>query len=246
MPYTPLSHTQHKHLHLKKGTYFFAKDKSFIPISTVEAPRAGLDLPLGFVRYEKGLSLMAVVSLDKEDNTQISLNGQWMGGYLPVMLRAHPLALVFQENKAVVAVDTDSDWLSETEGRPLFELDGSQSEVLQNLVNLLKTRAPNPNRDAPILQAIEQSGVLVPWPQVSETLLRVDAQKLQEITDEGFLQLRSHNALPVIYAQLMSQPRVNRLKNLAKRKQQMAERQSQQGLEDLGIHFDDNDMIKFD
>lgn len=250
MPYTPLSSSQHSKLRLTRGTFFHLQDKPMVPVSIVEAQRAGLDLPLAFPRTDKGLSLMAMLSLDKEDNAHVGPKGLWMGGYMPAVVRAYPFALAFQGDQATVLVDTDSDWLSESQGKPLFDEDGSTSEALDNLIKLLKNQAPNPNRDGPVLQAIEQSDILEPWAEVSESLLRVSPEKLASLNDQAFLQLRKTQALPAIYAHLMSLPRVNRIKNLAERKKKMAERQVQQhqGMldnEDFGLRLDD-DIIHFD
>lgn len=239
MTYKQLSHTNHGNLRLTRGTFFHLQDKPFVPVSPVEAQKAGLDLPLAFSRTEKGFSLVAILSLDTQDNAQIGPKGLWMGGYMPTIVRAYPFALAYQEDKATVLVDTESDWLSELEGQPLFEEDGSAAQVLDRLINLLKTQAPSPNRDGPILQAIDQSGVLEPWSGISENLLRVDPEKLSGLSNEDFGQLRP--ALPVLYAQLMSMPRINRIKNLAERKQKMQPQEV-----DVENIFGEDDLIKFD
>lgn len=246
MTYTPLSSSQHSNLHLTRGTFFVFENQPCVPISTVEAPRAALDLPIAFARTQKGLSLVAILSLDKEDNAHVGPKGLWMGGYMPVVVRAHPFALVFKEDKARVIVDSESDWLSQTEGQPLFESDGSRSQVLERLVNLLRNQAPNPNRDTPALQAIEASGVLKPWSETFEGLQHVDPQALAGLGAEDFLKLRESNALPVIYAQLMSMPRLNRIKNLAQRKHKMAEKMGLQvSEEDILLSFEDDDILRF-
>lgn len=242
MSFTPLSSTNHSNLCLTRGTFFHLQNRPFVPISTVEAQRAGLDLPLAFSRTKKGLSLVAILSLNGEDNAQVGPKGLWMGGYMPAVVRAYPFALAYHEDKATVLVDTKSDWLSESEGQPLFEEDGSASEVLDRLINLLKTQAPNPHRDKAILQAIDRSGVLEPWSQVSENLLRVEPKKLYELSNEDLVRLRS--ALPVLYAQLMSMPRINRVKNLARRKQKMTQ-QEQVSPEDILSSFEEDDILRF-
>jgi hypothetical protein len=80
---------------------------------------------LVFTRAEKGLSLVAILSLNAQDNAHIGPKGLWMGGYMPAVVRTYPFALAYHDGKATVVVDTESDWLSQTEGQPLFEEDGS-------------------------------------------------------------------------------------------------------------------------
>lgn len=85
-------------------------------------------------RQDNTLSLMAVLSLDQNDNSQVGPKGLWMGGYMPAIVRAHPLSMAIREGKATVVVDTESDWLSTTEGKPLFDQDGNPTEVLNKKI----------------------------------------------------------------------------------------------------------------
>lgn len=246
MPFTPLSSSEHSDLRLTRGTFFHFQERGVIAVSVVEAPRAALDLPLAFVETQKGLSLVAVLSLKQGENAQIGPKGLWMGGYMPALIAAYPFAMVVKEGKATLVVDTDSDWLSRTEGQPLFEEGGSPSKGMNRIMDVLKNRVPNPKRDNPVLQAIEQSNILEPWSEVSENLLRVSPQKLTELDDQAFLGLRRKGALSVLYAQIMSTVRVARIQNLAKRKEQMAQNQPEDVDLDLDKLFGDDDLIKFD
>lgn len=138
-----------------------------------------------------------------------------------------------------------SDWLSTTEGQPLFEPDGSPAEFLNQLTNLMQKRFPQPNRDTPVLEAINQADILEPWLDISENLLKADPRKLAELDDQVFLGLRQKGALMVIHAHLMSLPRINRIRNLAQRKEQIAERQMQRN-DSMGISLDvDEDILRF-
>jgi hypothetical protein len=241
MAYTPLSPSEHGHLFLTTGTFFHLKKQQVVPISVREAQRAGLDFPLSFIRGEKGLKLVAVLSLEPDDNVSIGPKGLWMGGYMPAVIRAWPFTMAIKDGTGHILIDPDSDWISRTKGEPLFDAGGNPAKVVNNRMELLKKRAPNPNIDGPVLDAVDHAGILVPWSKVSENLLTVDPQKLTTLDDREFVDLRQKNALAVIYAQLMSLPRVNRVKNLARRKEKMSERRPQ----DPGL-IQDDDIISFD
>lgn len=248
MGYTPLSAKEHASLRLTRGTFLYLQNRPLVNISTLEAPQAALDLPLAFVKADDGVSLVTILSLDRNDNAQIGPKGLWMGGYIPAVIRANPFAMVAGEGQPQILVDLKSDWLSSKEGELLFDLDGSPTEILKNRIELLKTLVPNPNRDGPVFTAIEQSGLLEPWYDVSENLFRVNAKKFVGLDDQHFLSLRRKNALDIIYTHLISLPRINRIKNLAVQKKQLAQRQLQGMLRDedqYSIRFDD-DMIRFE
>ncbi len=115
-----------------------------VSVSVTEAPGAALDLPLVFTRNGQGnLSLMALLSLEKGNNVHVGPKGLWMGGYMPVVVRAHPFALAYQKDQAVV-VEQDSDWLSTTEGQPLFDAAGSPAKLLDNITELAQKHLSQP------------------------------------------------------------------------------------------------------
>jgi hypothetical protein len=242
MTYTALSSKDHLTLRRKRGTFFYLNDHPLVPVSAAEAPRAALDLPLVFTRNDQGgLHLMAMLAMEKGNNVHVGPKGLWMGGYMPAFVRAHPFSLAFQKDQAVIVFKEDSDWLSNTEGQPLFDASGNPTKLLDQLTELLKTAFPNPVKDTPVLKALDDAKIVEPWSAVSESLLRVNLEKLAGLGNKQFLSLRQNNALPVLYSQLMSMPRINRVKNLAKRKEKMSEKIQQ--TPDL---IQDDDIISFD
>jgi hypothetical protein len=223
--YKPLRSSDHGSLKLVQGSLFFLNERPLVPVSVVEAPRAALDMPVVFTRNEAGgLALMALLSLDKETNVHVGPKGRWMGGYMPVVVQAYPFGLAFQDDQAVVVVNSDSDWLTTAhdQGRVLFDGQGSPTDLLNRIIDLLRNRAPNPLRDNPVLAAIDGAGILGPWEPVPE-LLCVNPGKLGDLDDALFLALRQASALPVIYAHLMSLSRIRRIRQLGERKTKMAE-----------------------
>lgn len=243
MRYVALSNTVHADLKFTQRTFFHLLDQPMVAISVVEAPRAALDLPLAFSRRpDHSLFLAAILSLEKGENPHISPQGLWMGGYMPAVINGYPFALAFKEEKAVVVFDEDSGCLSPKGDKPLFDDKGNPTELLDELTRLLKNRYPNPHRDNPVLEAIDRLGVLEPWSDISENLLRVNPRLLTELEDRSFLELRQNNVLGVIYAHLMSLPRINRIKNMAKRKENMVEQAQKQPRAEIDY---DADMIRF-
>jgi hypothetical protein len=252
MQYKPLSSEHHGQLRLTRGSFFFLNEQPLVPVSVVEASRAALDLPLVFVRGEQGTRLMALLSLERNVNAQVGPKGLWMGGYMPAAVRAYPFALAIAEDQATVVVAEESDWLSPIEGEPLFDLAGQPTETTSKMIQLLKNRFPNPLRDNVVFKAVEESGLLQPWTNVSENLLRVDREKLAGLDETTLLTLHRAGALGVIHAHLISLPRINRIKNLAQRKKKMAEQQVRAGKQAAGkqsLDFsleEDDELISFD
>jgi hypothetical protein len=195
-----------------------------VPISVAEAGRAALDLPLAFTRKQDNtLSLMAILSLEQNSNAHVGPKGLWMGGYMPAVIQAYPFSMAVQGGQATVMVDMKSDWVSFTEGQQLFEGNGNPGDLLNRITTLMQQKMPNPNRDDPVLEIVENSGLLIPWSEVSKNLLTIDMHQMVRMPESDFAGLRNRGALAVIYAHLMSLPRINRIKHLAQRKQKMTE-----------------------
>ncbi|SMP81641.1 SapC protein [Desulfonatronum zhilinae] len=249
MSFTPLSSTEHTDLRMTQGTLFYIQHKPVVPVSIPEAPQAALDLPLAFARTETGLALVAILSLISDNNSQIGPKGYWMGGYMPVVVRCHPFALHYSQDQAQMLVDLESDWLSREQGKPLFTDQGKPSKILEQFMETLKNFAPNPQRDGPVLQALDKNGLLESWTEVSANLLRINSQKLGMLDDQAHLELRRQGALPIIYAHLFSMARIKRIKQLADQKAEITRQLQQAGagsnMPNAQIDVD-NDIIRFD
>lgn len=245
MTYTALSNNQHARLRLSQGTYNYLNEQPVVSIFSSEAGLACLDLPLAFAPGEKGISLVAVLSLNKGNNAQVGPKGYWMGGYMPVLVRCHPFSLALQGQQAVVLVDEDSDWLSTEQGEPLFDEQGNPTEILNKQIQLLQNSAPNPQLEANALRAIYDSGLLQTWIEVPQKLLAISLKSLSSLDDEGFKKLRKSGALPIIFAHIFSQYRIERIKNLAQQKQNMTDKQISQDDSFAGTLDLKDDIFRF-
>ncbi|MBK5969030.1 MULTISPECIES: SapC family protein [Thiorhodovibrio] len=221
-----LTKARHGHLRRRLGPLFFLAEQPLAPLAVAEAARAAVDLPLALSRDAQGtLRLVAILGRRAGENVHVGPKGGWLGGYVPTVVRCHPFSLQMNGAEAVVVVDETSDWLSASEGEPLFTPEGAFAPELERLVQLMKTRLPLPVRDRPVLDALDASGVLEPWPELGEGLLRVSAQRLDGLTDQAFLRLREQGGLALAYAQLISAPCLRRMENLTKLGTRLGEQQ---------------------
>lgn len=245
----PLRSSVHRDLRFKFGTLFFAVDQAVLPLALTELPKAVLHLPLAFQRVAAGLQLVAVCSLDGAANEFISpQRGLWLKGYVPNLIGVHPFGLITQERdhqagessqppggeQLAVGVITDSDWLSTSEGEPLFQPDGQPGPVLAGKMELLRTGLPNPARDARVLAPLEDLGLLAPWSQLPGDLLLVDQSRLAALTPAELARLRDAGSMPLVYAQLFSLGHVPSLMQIAQANAQWRASKTQDWELDLG------------
>jgi len=227
--YMPLSAVAHRNLRFKQGTLFFVQDQAVLPVSIAEAPRAALDLPLGFVRGVTGIGMVAICSLEAGVNNLLSHQGLWLGGYVPAAMASHPFAFVSgqEPGQIVVGVYLASNWLSREEGELLFDEKGQPGPVLSGKIKTLQLLAPNLGRDAPVLAVLDEFGLLKPWEGLLDnSLLRVDQDVLNSLGGAEMARLRDSHALAMVYAHFLSMLRIDTVREITGRRKEMLKAQA--------------------
>lgn len=134
---------KHADLHLLPRTdWAFARGSNALPLTFSEIPLAAQEYPIVFAGYGDTLHLVAMVGLTSGDNLFIGADGQWQGRYVPAYLRCYPFALgrasATADDKMLVAIDAAADTFSRSEGQPLFEAEGGQSNLLKQMIGFLR------------------------------------------------------------------------------------------------------------
>lgn len=246
MTYVPLSNTKHQNLLLNKGNFSFLQKQPVVSVFTSEVSLAALDLPLAFAPAENSITLVGILSLEKESNAQVSPQGNWMGGYMPVNIRNYPFSAVFRENQGTILLEQDSEWIGTEEGDPLFDAQGNPTQVLSDYIESLKKAVPAPDLEQSVPKVVQDSGLLETWIEIPRKLYRINPQSLNNLSEQAFWELHRKGALPVIYAHLFSLHRIERIKNLAKQKLNIVQQQQKAAPAPKAIvDFEDN-IFRFD
>jgi hypothetical protein len=138
---TALDTVLHKELRLKTGLNAVHKLKPYTSfmISIGEFAEAAREYPILFVRAapdDKGrdqIAPVAVFGMRVGENLFLK-DDNWVGGYIPALLRAYPFTMARIEGSDRWAMVFDQSWegFSKTEGTPLFDEKGEASELLNN------------------------------------------------------------------------------------------------------------------
>jgi len=223
-----LSRQSHKNLRLRAPAepWAFARSRMIAGLVAPELPEAIKSMPVAFSLHEERANVVALLGLGAQ-NLFVGAKGEWLGPYIPAVLRAWPFALVKQGEQRVVGLDVQSEAVSETEGEPLFDANGEPGERLQKTVKFLQSFSDQEQVMARAVNAIQQAGLLVPWEFTARQgdgssinvtgLHQVDRTAFEALSDEDFLTLRREGALPVIYAHVFSQRNTHQLEGLARR-----------------------------
>jgi hypothetical protein len=225
---TPLSAATHAKSRWRRPDSFeFARSRSLVPLGASELGRAALAVPIVFVRRGTEVLPHALMGFQLERNLLVGPDGQWIGRYVPMMLRGYPFAMAKTESgDYVLCVEEDAPGVAESaKGELLFDENGQPSAALQPVITMFDAFKNDLQLARVATQVLEAERMIEPWPvTVSheggeaklEGLLRVSEGALASTADDAFLRLRSNGALTLAYAQMFSQANLEFLASIGR------------------------------
>ena len=136
MPVVVLNNRDHRQLNVQRPTDFsFLENAHLLPLVMQECGHAGNEYPVVFTKEEgtDSFQLVAIFGLSSGSNLFVK-DGQWQGLYMPAIIQNMPFKIANDSKNPenmVLGLDTDSDTVSETEGEPLLDAEGKETEFLQ-------------------------------------------------------------------------------------------------------------------
>jgi SapC len=219
--------------------YDFIAKHAVVPLGGSELSQAVPAMPIGFIEHSPGAYvLVAMMALSKGSNVFVGPGGQWLGSYVPAVLRSYPFSLIGSDGseQKMLAIDEDSGLLVDDpagEGvEKFFEPDGSEAPATKSVTELLRFMERDLAVTNRAVAALAEAGLVKPWPltvQVGNQQLTVnglhciDERALNALADASFLQLRRTSSLIIAYGHLLSMTQVGLLTRLTLLRQQMAE-----------------------
>lgn len=221
----PLRQDIHRHLKLNTQLSFAEfSDRHLFPIAVHEFSRASTEYPVVFVKDSETGQFKAVVLLGLEAGENLyALSGTSQPNYLPQALLNYPLVLIAdptQPDQFTVGLHTTSDLVNETQGQPLFDVQGQETPFLtkrkQALIQSFEQQQVTDAfavllADLNLLHAQSFSVDIQGKTSQLNGIYIVNEQALQQLPSAQFEDLRQRGFLPAIYAQLNSLHQFNRL-----------------------------------
>lgn len=185
---------------------------------------AGNQYPIAFVK-DKSDSFypVAVLGLEQGKNLFVTADNKWDGMYMPARYTHKPFSVIPNPDDANlygIAINMDSEVVSETEGEALFTESGEESEYLEKRKQSLMSYVENEQLTKAFVDVLVKHDLLSAQNinvkvQGKEYVLNglniVDEKKLNELSDEAFIEIRKRGFLGPIYAHLGSMHQVTNL-----------------------------------
>ncbi|MEG3637890.1 SapC family protein [Magnetococcus sp. PR-3] len=225
----PINKERHGQKRVRNTNDFgFASSFHVASITLHEMARAAAIYPVVFLEDTDKDSFRPVVLLGLEAGENLFLNeeGKWDASYIPAIIRRYPFALAKGgDDRYVVCVDEASDLLSDDEGQLLFDEEGNATQVVENVRRYLG--------ELQMLDQVTQefTAFLTENNMFTPLNMRVNAkegvrsisgcyvineERLNNLTEEKFMTLRSKGFLPGIYGHLISLAQIERLISMKK------------------------------
>ncbi len=147
----------------------------------------------------------------------VDKDGQWEANrYIPGYVRRYPFAVAAENNgdRMAIVIDAGYEGIKEGGDVPIFE-NGAPTADTNNAIEFCKNYERDRHLTANICDKVKELGLLegqnasfTPQgetePQIFAEYLGISEEKLKNLSDDKFLELRNDGLLPVIYAIMMS------------------------------------------
>lgn len=203
----------------------YAKTAHFARVVLPEFVRAASTCPVVFVENKETEEFQPGVMLGLQPgrNLFVSEAGDWGVPFVPATIRQYPFAHTVmddQPDKWVLLFDEDSGLINEEEGDPLFDENGEQTETLQTIMTFMAELQGAEIATREFCSFLKEKALISPLNlqvprgesmQAFNDVYGVNEQRLNDLSDASFLELRKRGYLTLIYAHLFSLGQIDRL-----------------------------------
>ena len=221
----PLSKEQHQALRVHfKQPFAHIAEEHLLPVVVHEFGPAAAVYPIVFVKNNDSGGFQPVVLLGLEPGKNLYLQDEQMqASYVPVSARNYPFFLTpdpENDKQLTIGIDENSPRVSIDDGEALYTEQGEETEMLQRAKQQLADFFDTSRVTRTFVEKLTELNLLEAKTltvQVNSQkreingLFLVDEKKLNELSDEQFMELRKQGYLAPIYAHMLSVQQVQRL-----------------------------------
>jgi hypothetical protein len=221
-----------KDRHAKKkvkdiSSFAFASKFHIAYVTMQEFARAASIFPIVFLEDKEKDEFRPVVLLgiNAGENLFVDPAGKWQASYVPAIIRRYPFALTpsGKDGQYVVCIDEESPLVSDTEGSPLFDDNGEPTQVIDNVKLYLAELQQMDALTSDFSKFLSEHNMFTPLnmrvrdndkvKNISGCYV-INEERLNNLSDDRFLEIKNKRFLPAIYAHLISLAQTERLVKL--------------------------------
>ena len=224
----PVNKEIHANKKIKEISSFEFASKFHIAYVTMqEFTRAAAIFPIVFLedKEKDEFRPVALLGLNAGQNLFVDSAGKWQASYVPAIIRRYPFALTPRgtDGQYIVCIDEASSLVSETEGSPLFDDKGEPTQVIENVKRYLSELQQMDGLTRNFCAFLKENNMFTPLnlrvrdnskvKNISGCYV-INEERLNNLSDDKFIEFRTKRYLPAIYAHLISLAQTERLVSL--------------------------------
>lgn len=224
----PVNKERHANKKVKEISDFQFASKFHIAYVTMqEFARAASIFPIVFLedKEKDEFRPVALLGLNAGENLFVDVAGKWQASYVPAIIRRYPFALTpsGQDDQYVVCLDEESGLVSDTEGASLFDANGEPTDVIENVKRYLGELQQMDTLTREFCKFLAAHNMFTPLnmrvrdndkvKNISGCYV-INEERLNNLSDERFLEIKNKRYLPALYAHLISLAQTERLVKL--------------------------------
>lgn len=197
------------------------KKEQIIPLVFNEFVHVAIQNPIVFVKENQTGRFRAVALYGLKAGQNLTVeNNDWQSIYLPKAVRNQYFKLVEDADhpgEFHIACRIADSAFSQDKGTPLFEQNGNESNFIKKVQEDLLNYLHQQEKTEKFFKLLSELNLLTPQNLSIETpqkdykidgIYLIDENRLNELSDEGILQLKQANVLTAIYAHIVSKAHV--------------------------------------
>lgn len=205
----------------------FASEFHIASLMVHEFVRAAGIYPVVFLEDKENdrFRPVALLGLEAGENLFIDDDNKWQGSYVPAIIRRYPFALASagDEGQFTVCIDEEAEVVNDDDGVPLFGDDGEPAEALENVKRYLGELQQMDMLTNACCEFLAEHNMFTPLNmrvRQAENIRNiagcyvVNEERLNNLSDELFIEMRTRRYLAPIYAHLCSLAQIERLMKL--------------------------------
>ncbi len=226
----PVNKDVHAHTKVAEiSSFAFASKLHVAYVTMQEFTRAAATFPIVFIEYKENdkdeFRPVVLMGLNVGQNLFVDAAGKWRASYVPAVIRRYPFALTQAgaDGQYLVCIDEGSSLVSTTQGAALFDERGEPTQVIENVKRYLSELQQMEAATNGFTRFLTEHNMLTPLnlsvrdnSQVKNITgcYVINEERLNNLSDELFLEIRTKRYLPAVYAHLISLAQTERLVKL--------------------------------
>ncbi len=223
----PLNKEVHSQLYIENiEGYQHTKETNSIYIAAVEFLQISKEYPIVFAKgADEKIFPVALLGLQKNKNLFVDDKGLWTANYIPAYVRRYPFILATPDEKEAtftVCIDESySGFNTAKEGKPLFDKNGEQLDLLKQAVDFLQDYQTHVQLTTLFCENLSKLNILEPMQANIERadgdktslggFMGVNRDKLKALKPAQLTQLVKSDQMELICAHLASLTNINGL-----------------------------------